>query len=46
MVRKFLADISIDIPDYEIDKVIQTKADQRSIMGEIIRLVADRLEVQ
>ena len=25
MVRKFLADISIDIPDYEIDKVIQTK---------------------
>lgn len=45
MVHKFLADIGIDIPEDDIDKVVQSKADQRSIMGEIIRLVADRLEV-
>lgn len=45
MVHKFLSDIGITIPEYEIDKVIQSKADQRTIMSEIIRLVADRLEV-
>lgn len=45
MVHKFLADIGIDIPEDDINKVVQNNADQRSIMGEIIRLVADRLEV-
>lgn len=45
MVHKFLSDIGITIPEYEIDKVIQSKAAQRTIMSEIIRLVADRLEV-
>lgn len=46
MVEKFLQDINISVPDIEIDKIIQKYADQRSIMGEVIRLVADMLEVE
>lgn len=46
MVEKFLQDINISVPDIEIGKIIQKYADQRSIMGEAIRLVADMLEVE
>lgn len=46
MVEKFLQDIRISVPDIEISKIIQKYADQRSIMGEVIRIVADLLEVE
>lgn len=45
MVNKFLADIRISILEEDIEKVVRSKKDQRAIMGEIIRLIADRLEV-
>lgn len=45
MVHEFLTDIDVDIPEYEIDKTVYSNEDQRSIMGKIIRLVAERLEV-
>lgn len=46
MVEKFLQDIRISVPNIEIDQIIQKYADQRSIIGEVIRLVADILEVE
>ena len=46
MVNKFLDDIGISIPDIEIDQVIQKNNDQRTIMADVIRLIADRLEVE
>lgn len=46
MVNKFLNDIEISIPDIEIDQVVQKNSDQRTIMADVIRLIADRLEVE
>ena len=46
MVNKFLDDIGISIPDIEIDQVIQKNNAQRTIMADVIRLIADRLEVE
>lgn len=44
MVYKFLADIGMEIPENDINNIVRDKKDQRSIMSEIIRLVADKLE--
>ena len=46
MVNKFLNDIEISIPDIEIDQIVQKNSDQRTIMADVIRLIADRLEVE
>ena len=46
MVNKFLNDIEISIPDIEINQVVQKNSDQRTIMADVIRLIADRLEVE
>lgn len=46
MVNKFLNDIEISISDIEIDQIVQKNSDQRTIMADVIRLIADRLEVE
>ena len=32
--------------DIEIDQIVQKNSDQRTIMADVIRLIADRLEVE
>lgn len=46
MVRKFLSDINIQIAENAIHKVIETRTDQRSVMWDVIKLLADQLEIE
>lgn len=44
MINTFLNDISMLLPDADIDWIIQKNSDQRSIMADIIQLIANELE--
>lgn len=44
MINTFLNDISMLLPDVDIDWIIQKNSDQRSIMADIIQLIANGLE--
>lgn len=41
MVYKFLGDIGMKIPEFDIDEIIQNEKDQRSIMSKLIRKIAN-----
>ncbi len=45
MVHKFLADINMEVPEDDIERVVRDGKDQRLIMQEIIRMVAEKLDV-
>lgn len=46
MIEKFLSDIEMEIPDIEIDHIIQKSKSQRAIMSDVIQHIAERLEVE
>lgn len=46
MIDKFLSDIEMEIPDIEIDQIIQKSKSQRAVMSDVIQHIAERLEVE
>lgn len=43
MIYKFLNDIDMTLPENEIEHVIKKNTDQRTIMAETIKLIAEQL---
>lgn len=43
MISKFLSSINMTIPNAKIEQIIQTGADQRSIIGSVIRFIAHEI---
>lgn len=43
MIYKFLNDIDMTLPENEIEHVIKRNTDQRTMMAETIKLIAEQL---
>ncbi len=44
MVKKFLKDINMDIPDNTITKIVEKNSDQRSVMFDVVSHIAEMID--
>ena len=44
MVKKFLKDINMDIPDNTIAEIVEKNSDQRSVMFDVVSHIAEMID--
>ena len=44
MVKKFLKDINMDIPDDTIAEIVEKNSDQRSVMFDVVSHIAEMID--